>query len=75
MENSNKKPGQGKTQQQYEDSSRFAWYSVVCMVILLILASLLTGCTATKECCGKNYVITEMDGDRVINWYSTSKNK
>jgi len=41
MENMNKKPGQGKTPQQYHDSSRFAWYGVIGMVILLILASLL----------------------------------
>ena len=47
MANSNKKLGQGKTPQQYEDSSRFAWYSVVCMIILLILASLLSSCVGT----------------------------
>jgi len=41
MENMNKKIGQGKTHHQYEDSSRFAWYSVVGMIILLILTSLL----------------------------------
>jgi len=50
------KPGQGKTQKQYEDSSKFAWYGVVGMVVLLILFSLITGCTTTKkvdECCSK----------------------
>tara|TARA_R110001592_G_scaffold21279_1_gene86158 strand:- start:3362 stop:3859 length:498 start_codon:yes stop_codon:yes gene_type:complete len=41
----NKKPGQGKTPQQYTDSTRFAWYGVIGMIIMLILASLLTGCT------------------------------
>ena len=41
MENSNKKPGQGKTDKQYSDSAKFAWYGVVGMIILLILASLL----------------------------------
>ena len=49
MANMNKKrkfkPGQGKTPQQYTDSTRFAWYGVVGMIILLILASLLSGCT------------------------------
>jgi len=38
MENMN---NQGKRPQQYEDSERFAWYGVVGMIILLILASLL----------------------------------
>ena len=50
------KPGQGKTQKQYEDSAKFAWYGVVGMVVLLILFSLITGCTTTKkvdECCSK----------------------
>ena len=46
---------QGKTPQQFEDSERFAWYGVLCMVILLILAALLGGCASTKEtpkeCC------------------------
>ena len=76
MANLNKKPRQGKTPQQYRDSSRFAWYGVVGMIILLFLMSLLMGCTttqSTKKCCGKNYVITEWDGDRQINWYSTSE--
>ena len=45
MANLNKKPGQGKTPQQYKDSSRLAWYGVVGMIILLFLMSLLTGCT------------------------------
>jgi len=56
MANMNKKfnPGQGKTQKQYEDSAKFAWYGVVGMVVLLILFSLLSSCTTTKkvdECC------------------------
>jgi len=46
MANMNKNfPGQGKTPQQYKDSSKFAWYSVIAMVILLILVMFLTGCT------------------------------
>ena len=36
---------QGKRPQQYEDSARFAWYGVLGMIIILILVSLLTGCT------------------------------
>ena len=45
MANLNKKPGQGKTPQQYKDSSRLAWYGVVGMIILLILMSLMSSCT------------------------------
>ena len=42
MANTNKKsPGQGKTPQQYKDSSRLAWYGVIGMILLLILTSLL----------------------------------
>jgi len=80
MENMNKKrkfkPGQGKTPQQYEDSSRFAWYGVVGMAIILLLVILLGGCATTqpvKKCCDKEHVINEWDGDRQINWYLTSK--
>ena len=62
MANLNKKPGQGKTPQQYKDSSTFAWYGVVGMIILLVLASLLS-------CSHKTHVITE-DG---VNWYTTNK--
>ena len=66
MENSNKNPGQGKTPQQYSDSSRFAWYSVVGMIILLILTSLFS-------CSHRTHVITEWDGDREIRWYSDTR--
>jgi hypothetical protein len=82
MANTNKKrnfkPGQGKTPQQYEDSTKFAWYGVVGMTILVILLSLLGGCATTqptKKCCDKEHVITEWDGDRQINWYSTTEKK
>ena len=60
MANLNRKPGQGKTPQQYRDSSRFAWYGVIGMIILLALSSLLSGCSQ------KVHVITE-DG---VNWYT-----
>ena len=39
MVNLNKKPGQGKTPQQYRDSSMFAWYGMVGMIILLAFMS------------------------------------
>ena len=52
MENMN---NQGKTPQQYKDSSKFAWYGVLGMIIILILMSLLGGCATTHEvkdkCC------------------------
>ena len=52
MENMN---NQGKRQNQYTDSAKAAWYSVVDMILLLILASLLGGCATTQEvpksCC------------------------
>ena len=50
MANMNKKfPGQGKTPQQYKDSTRFAWYGVVGMTLLVILLTLLGGCATTNE--------------------------
>ena len=60
MANLNRKPGQGKTPQQYRDSSILAWYGVVGMIILLFVVSLLSGCSQ------KVHVITE-DG---VNWYT-----
>jgi hypothetical protein len=62
MANLNKKPGQGKTPQQYRDSSKLAWYSVVGMIILLFLMSLCS-------CSYRTHVITE-DG---VRWYTTDR--
>ena len=67
MANSNKKrkfkPEQGKTPQQYTDSTRLAWYGVVGMIIILLLTSLLMGCATTheisKECCKSKTISTE----------------
>ena len=76
MENMN---NQGKRQDQYENSTKFAGYSIIGMIILLIIITLLGGCGTTKptkKCCDKEkvcHVITEWDGDRQINWYSTSE--
>ena len=56
MANLNKKPGQGKTPQQYKDSSTLAWYGVIGMIILLFLASLLSGCTGV-------YYLTDAEYD------------
>ncbi len=46
MENMN---NQGKTQKQYKDSTRFAGYGIIGMIILLIVITLLGGCAITNE--------------------------
>jgi len=56
MENMN---NQGKNKKQYEDSAKatfYGWCGVAIMVVVLILFTLLSGCTTTKkvdECCSK----------------------
>ncbi len=45
---------QGKRPDQYENSAKFAWYGVVGMITLLIVLTLLGGCSTTKKvdkCC------------------------
>ena len=57
MENMN---NQGKGPDQYGNSAKFAWYGVVGMITLLILMTLLGGCSTTKkvdECCSSKTVI------------------
>ena len=64
---------QGKRPDQYDNSAKFAGYSILGMIILLIIITLLGGCGTTKptkKCCEKDHVITEWDGDKQINWYS-----
>ena len=46
MENMN---NQGKRPDQYENSTKFAGYSIMGMIILLILMTLLGGCASTKD--------------------------
>ena len=67
MANSNKNfnPGQGKTPHQYKNSAKFAGYSIISLIILMIFAVLSTGCTTTKECC-KN-------SDEIIEHYEDKK--
>ena len=52
MENMN---NQGKRPDQYTNSTKFAGYSIVGMIVLWILITLLGGCATThetsKECC------------------------
>ena len=46
---------QGKRPDQYENSAKFAGYSIIGMIILLVIITLLGGCATTqeipKECC------------------------
>jgi len=46
MENMN---NQGKRPDQYENSTKFAGYSIMGMIILLIIITLLGGCATTNE--------------------------
>ena len=57
MENMN---NQGKRPEQYKDSARLAWYGVVGMITLLVILTLLGGCSTTKEvdsCCSSKTVV------------------
>ena len=60
MENMN---NQGKRQDQYENSTKFAGYSIIGMIILLIIITLLGGCATThdtsKECCKSKTISAE----------------
>ena len=49
---------QGKRPDQYENSTKFAGYSIIGMIILLIIITLLGGCTGT-------YYITDAEYDNV----------
>ena len=46
---------QGKRPDQYTNSAKFAGYSIVGMIVLLVALTLLGGCATTKEtpkeCC------------------------
>jgi hypothetical protein len=46
MENMN---NQGKRPDQYENSTKFAGYSILGMIILIIIMTLLGGCATTNE--------------------------
>jgi hypothetical protein len=52
---------QGKRPDQYENSARLAGYSIICMIILLIGATLLGGCAIKKktqdDCCKTHAII------------------
>ena len=54
---------QGKRPDQYTNSTKFAGYSIVGMIVLLILITLLGGCATThdtsKECCKAKEISAE----------------
>ena len=54
---------QGKRPDQYENSAKFAGYSILGMIILLIIITLLGGCATThdvsKECCKTKKISAE----------------
>ena len=56
MENMN---NQGRTDKQYESNIKTAGYSIIAMIILMVFATLSTGCTTTKECCDQSNKIIE----------------
>jgi len=56
MENMN---NQGRTDEQYENNLKTAGYSIIAMIILMVFATLSTGCTTTKECCDHSNKIIE----------------
>ena len=60
MENMN---NQGKRPDQYKNSTKFAGYSIVGMIILLVIITLLGGCATThetsKECCKAKEISAE----------------
>ena len=61
MENMN------KSKHQYESSAKAAGYSIIAMIVLMVFATLSTGCTTTKECC-KN-------SDKIIEHYENTSTK
>ena len=54
-----------KSKHQYESSAKAAGYSIIAMIVLMVFATLSTGCTTTKECC-KN-------SDKIIEHYEKQK--
>tara|TARA_R100001126_G_C4731717_1_gene104148 strand:- start:187 stop:360 length:174 start_codon:yes stop_codon:yes gene_type:complete len=54
---------QGKRPDQYKNSTKFAGYSIIGMIILLVIITLLGGCATThetsKECCKAKEISAE----------------
>ena len=57
MENLN---NQGKSPEKYENSAKVAWYAIIGMIGLLVILTLLGGCSTTKKvdsCCSSKTVV------------------
>ena len=57
MENMN---NQGKDKQNYENSAKVAWYAIIGLTALLVILTLLGGCSTTKKadsCCSSKTVV------------------
>ncbi len=51
---------QGKDKQNYENSAKVAWYAIIGLTALLVLMTLLGGCSTTKKadsCCSSKTVV------------------
>ena len=51
---------QGKRPDQYENSAKVAWYAIIGMIGLLVILTLLGGCSTTKKvdsCCSSKTVV------------------
>ena len=51
---------QGKSPEKYENSAKVAWYTIIGMVALLVILTLLGGCSTTKKvdsCCSSKTVV------------------
>ena len=51
---------QGKDKQNYENSAKVAWYAIIGLTALLVILTLLGGCSTTKKadsCCSSKTVI------------------
>ena len=51
---------QGKGPEKYENSAKVAWYAIIGMIGLLVILTLLGGCSTTKkvdECCSSKTVV------------------
>ena len=51
---------QGKSPEKYENSAKVAWYTIIGMIALLVILTLLGGCSTTKKvdsCCSSKTVI------------------
>lgn len=60
---------QGKRDDQVRGALFGLFIGWMGILLFCLIAVLFCGC-ATKKYCEKTHVITEMDGDRVIRWYT-----